>query len=785
MQYAESAFTVGKLSRKASEFARIMNLQLPSRWTVSVVTALVISVGLYLFFPQRPLGWAGAAGVLIISVGLLRLQRQSDESKDGSRNAFSTHSDKCRLLDSAIVHAHDAIVILEAQPQKGRGRSVLYVNQAFCRLSGYAEHEVLGRSLYFLRGPDTDTDTLERLREALDQGQPLRTELMNYRKDGTPYWVDLSLVPVPDRWNRIAYWVMIQRDITAQRQAAEALRRSEERYRLLFDGNPQPMWVVEQPQQHFLAVNEAASRVYGYSRDEFMQLRSTDLDVGESIVPLAPTTSVSCFRRHRTRDGRILTVEMIVHPLVVDGRDAELVLILDWTERLQLEEQLRQAQKMEAIGQMAGGVAHDFNNIMTAILGNLELIRLAPDDPNRPLLEAVEKAALRAADLTGKLLSFARRNQLVFAQVRPADIFSEVVTLLRHAVDPRIHFVIDVTPTCPAIRADPTLLTQALVNLCINSRDAMPDGGTIRLQAEQVTVSAEEAESLSPEARPGHYVRLRVEDTGTGIPQEIQKRIFEPFFTTKEVGKGTGLGLPMVLGIVKQHQGWLTCTSCWGRGTCMDLYLPVHYDGLVDDKDSPHPVPLIRNEVIRRKVPCQTFESTAAASPVATQRRSERSNLQPSILLVDDEAMIRDIGRAVLSNAGYRVLLAGDGAEAVEIFAREHDQIALVILDVMMPRLSGREAYRQMITIDPQVRVLFATGYSSGELTELEGALGLLTKPYRPHELLAAVQAALEPAPYPLNGSADHKAGYAPVNPTNCGTAADKNKITAECTQVN
>jgi PAS domain S-box-containing protein len=706
----------------------------PRFTTGLVIVALGLGVSLNVLYPQHPLGWAGAAGVLITAVLIVwRLRQMHTKSSSHTPIDFFKHVDRCRLLESVVVHAHDAIVILEAQPQNGQGRSVLYVNQAFCQLSGYDQEEVLGRSLYFLRGPQTDETTLQRLRLALENGEPLRTELMNYRKDGTPYWVDLSLVPVPNQYGQVSYWLMIQRDITEQRQATEQMRRSVERYRLLFDGNPQPMWVLERNEQRFLAVNAAACRVYGYRCDEFLQLRPTDLDAGPCSLPLAPTTNGSRFHRHRTRNGQILTVEMIVHPLTVDGHDAELVLILDWTERLQLEEQLRQAQKMEAIGQMAGGVAHDFNNIMTAILGALELVRLSPDDPNRVYLQVVEQAALRAADLTSKLLSFARRNQLVFTCVQPAALFSEVLTLLRHAIDPRIRFQVFIPNQCPAIRADVTLLTQALVNLCLNSRDAMPNGGTITLAAEAVTFTQADLEGHATDARAGQFVRLRVQDTGSGIPPELQPRVFEPFFTTKEVGKGTGLGLSMVLGIVKQHQGWLDCTSVWGQGTCMDLYLPVAEP--TDMVLETRPAPMSRSDIIGRV----NRSTTHSPAPAEYSHGVNR----PCILLVDDEAMIRDIGRAVLTNAGYEVLLAEDGVEAVELFQHHYHRIALVILDVMMPRLSGRDAFHQMAAVDPQVRVLFATGYCSEELTELDGAIGLLTKPYRPHELLAAVQAAL------------------------------------------
>jgi nitrogen-specific signal transduction histidine kinase/CheY-like chemotaxis protein len=418
----------------------------------------------------------------------------------------------------------------------------------------------------------------------------------------------------------------------------------------------------------------------------------------------------------------------------MDGRPAELILVNDVTEKLQLEEQLRQSQKMEVIGQMAGGVAHDFNNLLTGILGNLSLAQLSENDPNRPLLAAAEQAAIRAADLTGKLLGYARRNQLVFAPVDPADAFGEVVGLLRRTLDPRIRIVVKVAPGCGSVQADPTLLTQALMNLCLNGRDAMPEGGTLTLSAESVQVTAADASRNPGEATPGEYVRLSIADTGLGMTEDVRARIFEPFFTTKEIGKGTGLGLPMVQGIVKQHRGWITCTSAPSAGTRLDIYLP------------PADLATTARSVHRSVLP-------AAAPPAPrtvdaeSKRTADTADTRTTVLLVDDEEMIRDIGRAVLDRAGFRVLTADDGVEAVDVFTRERERVSLVILDVTMPRMSGRDAFRHLVELNPNARVLFSTGYSGGDLAELDGSVGLLGKPYRPHELVAAVQAALAAPP--------------------------------------
>jgi CheY-like chemotaxis protein len=381
---------------------------------------------------------------------------------------------------------------------------------------------------------------------------------------------------------------------------------------------------------------------------------------------------------------------------------------------------------MEALGQLAGGVAHDFNNLLTAVLGNLALVRLGPDDPNRPMLRTVEQAAGRAADLTRKLLGYARRNQLLVAPVYPADVIGEVVDILHRTFDPRIEIVVSVT-TGAAVLADATLVNQALINLCLNARDAMSVGGRLTLAADAVEVGPAEAGKY-PDGRPGAYVRFAVTDTGEGMTDAVVGRLFEPFFTTKEVGRGTGLGLPMVHGIMRQHGGWVTVASAPGKGSRFELYLPAA--GTAPSDSTPAPPPRL-------------------AAPATVPPGDDRP-ATGTILLVDDEVMIRQLARVVLEAAGYAVLEAEDGVVAVDVFRREHDRIDLVILDLTMPRLSGRDAFRQIQEIDPAAKVLFSSGYSVDDLAELDGARGLLSKPYRPPDLLTAVRRAVaEPAAVP------------------------------------
>jgi CheY-like chemotaxis protein len=300
--------------------------------------------------------------------------------------------------------------------------------------------------------------------------------------------------------------------------------------------------------------------------------------------------------------------------------------------------------------------------------------------------------------------------------LKPLDLnvaIEEIVAILGRIIDPRIAVEVTGVPELWTVTADPSRINQVLMNLCLNARDAMPEGGRLLLETRNVELDASAA-STHPDARPGQYVRLRVGDTGHGIPPDILPRIFDPFVTTKEPGKGTGLGLTTVASIVKQHQGWIECLSAVGHGTVFDVYLPR-----------------------------TTSAAGAVAAPPTTHPPAVGTE---TILLVDDEAMIRDLSQLVLRRAGYHVLLAADGREAVELYWRESSHIDLVILDLMMPRLSGREVLQQLRQINPTVRVVVASGYwpESESGADIEGVLGFVRKPYRETDLLATIRSALD-----------------------------------------
>jgi CheY-like chemotaxis protein len=369
---------------------------------------------------------------------------------------------------------------------------------------------------------------------------------------------------------------------------------------------------------------------------------------------------------------------------------------------------------MEAIGKLAGGVAHDFNNLLTVISGNASLLQAAlpAEDQGRELVRSIDVAATRAAELVRQLLGFSRRTLL---WLKPTDLrtcLAEIHAILCRTIDPRIQIEVKCVGDPWPVQADPGQMNQVLMNLCLNARDAMPEGGRLTLELENVTI--EKDDPSHPEGRSGDFVRLQINDTGQGITPEIQSHIFEPFFTTKGPGKGTGLGLAMVFGIIQQHQGWIECASTLGQGTRFSIYLP-----------------RLRGQV-------ETAPAVEAPTPAAGGTET--------ILLVDDEPFVREVARRILVQRGYRVIEAADGLHALEAYRKRTPPFDLVILDLIMPKLSGRDTFRELRKLDPNARVMFASGYSAESVADpsTEGALGFLGKPYREQELVRLIRQVLD-----------------------------------------
>jgi len=525
-----------------------------------------------------------------------------------------------------------------------------------------------------------------------------------------------------EREKNILQFVSTQIAMAIERKRTEEqLLENERRYRLLFQSNPEAMWVYDCDTLRFLAVNDAAVARYGYSEQEFLAMTVRDIRPVSELARFEETLhnqtggTFTGFR-HRRKDGTLIDVDIESQPITLAGVPARLVLARDTTERRQLEDQLRQAQKMEAVGQLAGGIAHDFNNLLTAILGSTQLLLHAtpPEDGRREDVEEIKNAGRRAAELTRQLLAFSRRQVLAPKVLDMNTVVSQMDKMLRRLIVEDVELVTQLAGDLGPVSADPGQLEQVLLNLAVNARDAMPRGGRLTIETANVFLTEEYSERHH-RLPPGQYVLLAVSDTGVGMDEATQKHLFEPFFTTKEVGKGTGLGLATVYGIVKQSGGYIWVYSEPGHGTTVKVYLP-----RVSGAAEPLPV--------------------AAATP-ELRRGSE------TVLLVEDAPPVRSLARKSLESYGYTVLEAADGPAALELSAGHARGIDILVTDVVMPGMSGRELAERLAPARPAMRVLYTSGYTDDAMVRqgvLRAGVAFLQKPFIPETLARKVREVLD-----------------------------------------
>lgn len=539
--------------------------------------------------------------------------------------------------------------------------------------------------------------------------------------DGSEVWIGQNVQLVIEN-DEVVELQALGRDITACKKIEQQLLDSEQRYRLLFEANPHPMWVYDREDCSILAVNNAAVQSYGYSAEEFLAMTVMDIRPPDEKERFAPRLSAaisndsSKTRKHLKKDGSIIDVEINGLPVTFDGKNARLITATDVTARLRAEEQLRQSQKMEAVGQLAGGIAHDFNNLLTAISGYSEMAlrSLEPDLPVRRHIEEIQKASTRAASLTRQLLAFSRKQVLQPTVLNITAAVIETEKLLRRLIGEDIELITQLTPDVGQTKADPGQIEQVLMNLVVNARDAMPDGGKITIETSNVYLDEGYA-SKHPSAEVGAYVLLAVSDTGTGMDATVQKRIFEPFFTTKETGKGTGLGLSTVYGVVKQSGGNIAVHSELGKGTSFKVYLP--------------------------RVATVVQAGRALSAPLSIPPGTE------TILLVEDEQMVRTMARHILELSGYNVLEAASGSEAMEICKDHIGTVHLLLTDVVMPKMSGPRLSEEVMKMCPHIGILYMSGYTDNVMMHhgvLKEGVSFLQKPFSPDALVLKIREILD-----------------------------------------
>jgi len=507
-----------------------------------------------------------------------------------------------------------------------------------------------------------------------------------------------------------------------RRRSEEALRKSESVFRLLFSHNPLPTWVMDDETLQFIQVNDAAVQQYGYGQEEFSRMTMFDIRPEEQSGPseARPSKDHPAGRyhgvcKHRKRDGVVFEVELVSHQFDYAGRRVRLVVAQDISERHLLEQQLRQAQKMEAVGRLAGGVAHDFNNLLMVIKGHTELLMntLPPADGMSRKIAQIDRAADRATALTKQLLAFSRMQVLQPRVMNLNGVVEDMGKLLPRLIGEDVELAIRPGRGLGAIRADVSQMEQIIMNLAVNARDAMPRGGRLIIETSNAELDRT-YNSTHPIVKPGRYVLLAVSDTGTGMDTDTQAHIFEPFFTTKEPGKGTGLGLATVYGVVKQSGGFIWVYSEVGKGTCFKIYLP-----RVD----------------------QPEDKGTAALPFAEMPRGTEK-----ILLAEDEQDVREVAREFLESGGYTVIEACNGAEALRLAAEHKASIDLLVTDMVMPGMTGRELARRLQQQRSGVGVIYMSGYSeqtAAETTQVDTEMRLLTKPFSRGSILRAVREAL------------------------------------------
>ena len=751
------------------------------------------------------------------------------------------------LLNACIFNLNDIVLITEAVPIDEPGPKIVFVNEAFERITGYSSGEALGRSPRFLQGEKTDRSLLREIHQAMAHHRPIRRQIINYKKDGTEFWIDIDIVPILGPTGKCTHFAAIERDITQEKRIEQQLlwktaffeaqvhsapdgilvvdregkkilqnqrmidlwniplnfaEESYHRRRLewitsqvkepekfakkvahlyahpdevsrseielingkVFDRYSAPVrskdgkdygriWtyrditdqkrdvekiaeqaafldkardaiIVHDLKRNILFWNKGAERMYGWTRQEVIGQNIDLLICPESKkIDEIHTLTISDTDwygelQHLTKDRREITVEARWTLIRDNNGEPKSVLAIntDVTERKKIEAQFMRAQRMESIGTLAGGIAHDLNNILTPIMMAVQVLK-ETSDPSRKksVLETLEISAQRGADIVRQVLSFARGLEGERVEIQLCHLLKDLVNIVQDTFPKDIQLRTSIAEDAWTILGDRTQVHQILLNLCVNARDAMPNGGSLIINVENCILDEQYA-TMNTQAKVGRYVKTSIVDSGTGMSPAVLDKIFEPFFTTKDINKGTGLGLSTVMAIVKSHDGLIEVSSELGKGTTFKVYLPA------------------------MKSPSEKHEEHSACDNLP------RGNGE-LILVVDDEASILSITNETLQIFGYRVLTATDGADAVAVYAEHKNEIAVVLTDMMMPIMDGRALVHALTRMNPKIKIIAASGLiANGGAAKASGAplKHFLAKPYTSETLLKAIRSILD-----------------------------------------
>ncbi len=661
-----------------------------------------------------------------LSAGIVFVVAEITERKRAEEELQKAH----RRLSDIIDFLPDATFVID------REKRVVAWNKAIEELTGVKKEEMLGKgdyayavSLHGERRPIAINLVLERNEEmektydhVQREGNKLSMEIYVPRAyQGRGAHLSLTASPLFDREGNVVGAIESVRDTTEQKRIEKALQESEERYRVAIENSNDGIALVRGGLHIY--VNRKFLEIFGYGNLEEVVGKTHDL-----IVHSDDLEKVVGYNRARQRgeavpdryefkglrkDGDIVYIEASAALTTYQGEPISLVFLRDITERKNLEAQLRQAQKMEAIGTLAGGVDHDFNNILMALMGyaNLLQMKMGKNDPSRVYVDQILASVAKAANITQSLLAFGRKQIMEMKPHKVTTIVKDVEKLLRRLMPEDIELTIRLGDDA-TVRADMTQIDQVLINLATNARDAMPKGGRLTIETGRVVID-EEFRRTYGYGKPDAYALILVTDTGMGMSEKTQEKIFEPFFTTKEPGKGTGLGLSIVYGNIKQHTGYINVSSRPGEGSTFLIYLP-------EVKEKPR-------------------ETRSAVR--------EAKGGSETLLLAEDNADIRAVMSGILKMSGYTVVAAVNGRDAVEKFREHKDEIRLIILDVVMPEKNGKEAYEEMRTMKPDTKALFMSGYTADVVLDkgvFDKALDYIAKPIAPNELLHRVRDILD-----------------------------------------